>query len=321
MPCYKPLDAYYGRKINPKTGKRPLVFNLDLSLVPVRIPVPCGRCIGCRLDRSLQWAIRCMHEASLYENNCFITLTFDDKHLPKDGSLKVSDFQKFMKKLRKKYEPKTIRFFHCGEYGEKFKRPHHHACLFNHDFPDKVLIKEVNGVKLYTSKTLKELWPDGFNTIGEVTFESSAYIARYVLKKWSKECQTPEELYSRMKQFSDADLRKNYYKGKKEEYLTMSRKPGIGSAWYEKYKKDLYPSGFVVVNKFKTKIPKYYETKYSIDNPLNFALLKGERMLGAQLNPNNSQQRLDIREEFKKLITKGLSRGYENNDTENLCHS
>jgi len=320
MPCYKPLAAYYGRKINPKTGKRPLVFNLDLSLIPVQIPVPCGRCIGCRLDRSLQWAIRCMHESSLHENNCFITLTFDQKHLDKHSSLKVADFQNFMKRLRKHYQPKIIRFFHCGEYGSKFARPHHHACLFNHDFADKVLIKEINGNKLYTSDTLKKLWPYGFNTIGEVTFESAAYIARYVLKKWSKENHTSEELYSRMKQFSDADLRKKHYQGKKEEYLTMSRKPGIASAWYDKFKEDVYPEGFCVVKTYKTKAPKYYENKFSLDNPIKYAQLKGERMLAAQGNKNNTQKRLDIREEYKKLITKGLTRGYENNDTENLCN-
>ena len=139
MPCYKPLKAYYSKDVN-ESGKRSLVFTSEKALLPVELMVPCGRCIGCRLDRSLQWAMRCVHEASMHEDNCFITLTFDDDHLG-DGSLKVSDFQNFMKRLRQAIAPKKVRFFHCGEYGAKLSRPHHHACLFGFDFPDKVLWK------------------------------------------------------------------------------------------------------------------------------------------------------------------------------------
>ena len=144
MPCYHPLTAYYGCQVN-ESGKRSLVFSLDKAWVDVPLQVPCGRCIGCRLDRSLSWAVRCIHESSLYDENCFITLTFDNEHLPKaclkcrtvDGSLCVCQFQNFMKRFRQFVSPRVIRFFHCGEYGVKFSRPHHHACIFNYDFPDK----------------------------------------------------------------------------------------------------------------------------------------------------------------------------------------
>ena len=148
--------------------------------------LPCGQCVGCRLERSRQWAIRCMHEAQMHEDNCFITLTFnpeslDDRSNP--WSLDVRDFQLFMKRLRKKYGA-GIRFYHCGEYGELNKRPHYHACIFGFDFPDKRLWKVTNsGHRLYISESLDELWPFGFCTIGNVTFESAAYVARYIMKK------------------------------------------------------------------------------------------------------------------------------------------
>ena len=180
MPCFHPITAYYSRVENP-SGKRSLVFNSDKALVDVPMQVPCGRCIGCRLDRSRSWALRCVHEASLHEQNCFITLTFNDENLLDNSGLKVSDFQNFMKRLRQKIAPRTVRFFHCGEYGEKFSRPHHHACLFGYDFPDKVLFRKTSSGNLYTSELLSSLWPFGFSTIAAVTFETAAYVARYVL--------------------------------------------------------------------------------------------------------------------------------------------
>ena len=118
----------------------------------------------------------------MYDDNCFITLTYSNQHIPADGSLDVRVFQKFMKRLRKRFGD-GIRFYHCGEYGSLLGRPHYHACLFNFDFPDKYLWKENNGQKLYRSPSLEELWPYGYSSIGTVTFESAAYVARYILKR------------------------------------------------------------------------------------------------------------------------------------------
>ena len=126
MPCFHPMDAWYAKAFNP-SGKRGIVFNPKLAYQPDDpIKLPCGQCIGCRLERSRQWAIRCVHEASLYENNCFITLTFSPDAISSRKnpmSLDVSEFQKFMKRLRKKFGS-NIRFFHCGEYGELNGRPY-----------------------------------------------------------------------------------------------------------------------------------------------------------------------------------------------------
>lgn len=183
MSCYHPLSAWRG-SIG-KSGKRQIVWDKSKSdsvLVKNQLKLPCGQCIGCRLERSRQWAMRCVHEASLYKDNCFVTLTYDNDHIPEDGSLNTIDFQLFMKKLRKKYG-NGIRFFQCGEYGEKLRRPHHHALLFNFDFPDKELWTMRNDLPVWRSSTLEKLWHYGISEIGSLTFESAAYVARYILKK------------------------------------------------------------------------------------------------------------------------------------------
>lgn len=308
MPCYHPLKGYISEKVN-KTGKRSLVFCSDKSLLPVVTTIACGRCIGCRLDRSLQWATRCVHEAQMHDDNCFITLTFNNDNL--DSSLRVADFQKFMKRLRKFISPRKVRFFHCGEYGVKFSRPHHHACLFGYDFPDKILFKEFNGNKIYTSEILQNLWPFGFSTIGDVTLESAAYVARYVMKKWSKENLEGSELYEAMSALSDEDKKKMYYGEKHEEYITMSRRPGIGQSWYDNFKRDIFPSGFVVINGRKLKIPKYYDSRFELDNVFMYGSIKGERIKRASENPNNSRSRLDVKEQLKLQTIKQLKRGFE----------
>ncbi|QXP08359.1 MAG: replication initiator protein [Arizlama microvirus] len=308
MPCYHPLTGFYAREVN-DTGKRSIVFSADKALVDVPVQVPCGRCIGCRLDRSRDWALRCVHEASLYEANCFVTLTFDEKFIG-DGSLKVSDFQNFMKRLRQKIAPQKVRFFHCGEYGAKFSRPHHHACLFGYDFPDKILFK--SGVSpLYTSEILSSLWPFGFSTVGAVTFDSAAYVARYVMKKWSKDNLSGDDLYDAMRALSDDAYKALHYGDRHEEYITMSRKPGIGSAWYDKFSSDIYPSGFDILNGKKVPLPKFFDSRFELDNFVEFAKMKCERIARAQEDTNNSKARLAVREEVKLMNSKKLIRGFE----------
>lgn len=200
MPCYSPLDAWRpfnsDRKLEKGTGSKKLVFVSSSRCAQVKpdLKVPCGQCVGCRLERSRQWAVRCVHESKLHAENCFITLTYDskkappldvenDQKLPSDISLYYRDFQLFMKRLRKRFPEKKIRFYMCGEYGENFGRPHFHACIFGHNFDDLVHWQTRNKVPLYRSKTLEELWPYGYSSVGTVTFESAAYVARYIMKK------------------------------------------------------------------------------------------------------------------------------------------
>ena len=147
MTCYHPLTAYWAIS---KNGDRSITFDINKSCGSgAVIKLPCGQCVGCRLERSRQWAVRCMHEASLYKRNCFITLTYSNEYLPPNMSLVKSDFQKFMKRLRKRCGS-SVRYYYCGEYGENFGRPHYHAILFGFDFKDKVYWRQnTNGDRCY----------------------------------------------------------------------------------------------------------------------------------------------------------------------------
>lgn len=301
MPCYNPLKGYRSKTVNP-SGKRSIVFNAREAYHDLTVDLPCGQCIGCRLERSRKWAVRCLHEASLYEQNAFITLTYDDKHIPPNGSLRVEDFQKFMKRLRFEFSDRRIRYFHCGEYGESTQRPHYHACLFNFDFPDKSIWKKSQENNLYRSKILERLWPEGQSTIGDVTFESAAYVARYITKKMTG--PHAEEHYG--------DL--------KPEYVTMSRRPGLGSEWFEKFKSDLYPDDFALIKRgdtySKCKVPKYYDTLLERTDPQEFAKVHAARKVNAQCHKdNNTPERLAVREEIQILKFQQLKRKFEQNDT------
>lgn len=318
MPCYSPITGYVSREVNP-TGKRSIVFDHKDGYTDMKQTLPCGRCIGCRLEKSRQWAVRCIHEAQLYDENCFITLTFDEYHIDNDYSLRKADFQKFIKRLRKyvtskeclqKYPSiyrRKIRYYHCGEYGELYRRPHHHACIFNFDFPDKEIIYD-GKYKLYTSALLSQIWTDpksempyGYSTVGEVTYESAAYVARYIIKKIT------------------GDKAEKHYQGRVPEYTTMSRRPGIASEWFKKYTSDVYPSDMVVVRDgLICKPPKYYDKIYDTINPQYMARLKHIRSKKAQNNPDNTYKRLRVRQKVAEINLNKLKRGYEN-DSEYLC--
>lgn len=296
MTCYHPLTAYQHRFLkNSKTGKSIIDFKGGSFREWEEITLPCGKCIGCRLERSRQWAVRCVHEALLHEKNCFITLTFNDDNLRSDGSLDKRDFVLFMKRLRKEYGA-GIRFFHCGEYGSKLGRPHHHAILFNFDFPDKVLFRLSNGIPLYRSESLERLWPFGFSTVGACTFESAAYVARYVLKK------------------INGDMAEEYYHGKVPEYVTMSRMPGIGHDWLLKNPEIYNYDEVVIRNGIKCRPPAYYDKIFGELAPDFMEDLKEKRKVKAidLAEKNRIPGRLDVKEQYKQLQAAKLIRSYEN---------
>lgn len=238
----------------------------------------------------------------MHRENCFITLTFSPEALAdrkNPMSVDVRDFQLFMKKLRKKYGS-GIRFYHCGEYGEKNGRPHYHACLFGFDFPDKKLWKISNGCRLYISDSLQALWPYGFSTIGDVTFESAAYVARYIMKKINGD-RADDHYYDRVTgQIINP------------EYTTMSRRPGIGRGWYEKYSSDVYPHDYVVVNGVKCRPPKYYDGVLKTDRPYEFEEIKNDRLTRAEKHAdNNTTDRLLVRESIANARLKMLKRSID----------
>lgn len=261
MSCYFPLHAFKAKSKDP--SKIAVVFHRSESWKGEKLDLPCGQCVGCRLERSRQWAVRCMHEASLYDRNCFVTLTYDDRFLPSDGSLRLRDFQLFMKRLRKETGP-GVRFFHCGEYGEKFARPHYHALLFNHDWSDKKFFSERNGNRVYTSDSLSRMWGKGFAVSGEVTFESAAYVARYVMKKVTGPSAS------------------NHYGLRRPEYITMSRRPGIGKGWFEKFSSDVYPLDRVVVRGVDSRPPRFYDSLFAKLDPAEMARIKIGREVNGQ---------------------------------------
>lgn len=310
MPCYRPLHGFLAAARNP-SGKRSIVFDKSAGLSDRPVDVPCGRCIGCRLERSRVWAMRCTHEAAMHDHNCFITLTYRGECIPQGGTLVPKHFQDFMKRLRKlcrtgfsyvnsngdvrSYQRSSgIRYYHCGEYGDQLSRPHYHACIFGFNFPDKVLWSIRDGVRLYRSKTLEALWPFGFSTIGDVTYESAAYIARYCVKKIS------------------GDAKVKHYNGRHPEYATMSLKPGIGFTWFEKYASDVVVDDSVIVRGCKSKPPKFYLDKYNLTNPKEVSKIKSVRKFKAKNDPHNSQDRLLVREQVKLSQFKQLNRSLEN---------
>ena len=188
--CTSPIDAWRGLEKNADTGKYPIVFSVKESeshRYQQHLKVPCGACLECRQEKSRQWAMRCEHEARMHDDNCFITLTYDDKFLPEGGTLDKRDFQLFMKRLRAKYDGKRFKFFASGEYGGDLGRPHYHALLFGFDFPDKQKWVMRDSYQVYRSESLERIWGKGNTEVGSVNFESARYVAKYLHKKFRTE--------------------------------------------------------------------------------------------------------------------------------------
>jgi len=271
-----------------------VTFDFSQAWKDRTVTVACGQCIGCRLERSRRWAMRCLHEASLHKASCFITLTYSDEHLPGDRGLCLDDWQRFMKRLRKNVG--KVRFFHCGEYGEITARPHYHACIFGQDFSaDRVLFKMTkDGHRLYTSEVLTETWGLGHAIIGDVTFESAAYVARYVMKKVT------------------GDKAESHYGGRRPEYVTMSRNPGLGAGWFEKYGDETFRDDFVVINGKRCRVPKFYDDRFAELHPEEFCRVKARRVAAAsQHSEDTTRERLDDRETVQVERVKLLRRSVE----------
>lgn len=282
--------------------------------------------------------MRLVHENSLHTSSCFVTLTFSDSNLPKDGSLSVRHLQLFMKDLRnalvrgsapspgdaqaspgsfprgfEDLQPKAassqaplgrVRFFACGEYGERLRRPHYHVLLFGFGFPDKVLFKTSSSssgpIRTYVSSFLSRLWPYGFSLIGDVTFESAAYVARYVTKKIT------------------GAMAAKHYGSLKPEFTVMSRRPGIGAGWLAKYGREVYrrDGSSVVVRGREVAPPRFYDSVLEKSDGVAYQHHKAiQRREAARVSklPDSAPRRLCDRgtaEEGRLKISGG--RSYEN---------
>jgi len=243
--CSNPLHAW-------KSWSGELTFT-RVADAAAEYDLACGQCTGCRLERSRQWAVRCVHEGTLHSESCFVTLTYDEKNLPAGSTLVHRDFQLFIKRLRKKHG--KVRFYMCGEYGE-LGRPHYHALLFGYRPSDgRYYGTGESGADSFGSAELDSLWQLGFASFGELTFESAAYTARYVMKKVNGARQADHY------RFVDSD---GVVTDRRPDYACMSKKPGIGHGWITKYMSDVYPHGKVVVGAVQCTPPKYYDRVYSL---------------------------------------------------------
>ncbi len=246
-----------------------------------------------------------MHEASLYDENSFITLTYAPEHLPEGGTLVKADFKNFMKRLRKHIRPGKVRYFHCGEYGTELGRPHYHAILFGFKFPDEKLWKVIRKNNVYRSDLLEKIWGLGFCSIGAVTFQSAAYVARYILKKINGKQAD--------KHYEAVDKETGELTKKIPEYITMSLKPGVGAKWFEKFSKDVYPEDFVVMNGKRFKTPRYYDKLLKASEGTEVLdVIKAAREENAkQRVADNTPGRLVVREKVQELKLRRLKRELE----------
>lgn len=287
-------------------------------------PVPCGCCLGCRLDYSKQWAARCMLEAEQWKDNYFITLTYDDNNLPigsyGNATLIPDDFTNFIKRLRKFYVEKglsdNVRIFGCGEYGDMSFRPHYHIILFNCPIPDlstnfpyfengKEYITQhfYNGVIYYYSDIIHNLWKKGNILIGRCEWQSCAYVARYVVKKIKG---VNSDVYKKL--------------GVVPEFVRMSRRPGIAYQYFVDHKDEIYEFDNIIVQDLKApKVitpPRYYDNMLKLENELLYYDIKLDRqnksnnMLNTIYNSTNLHydEYLEVLEERKQNQIYALKR-------------
>lgn len=248
------------------------------------IEIPCGQCLGCRLDHAAEWANRCMVEAEQYDSNYFITLTYDDDHLhhqaygDENGEAVLNsvlwkkDLQDFWKRLRKA-TGQMIRYYACGEYGDTTFRPHYHAIVFNLQLDDLERFGGSPAMPTFTSKFLSKIWKHGHVLVANVCYETCAYVARYVVKKST----------GKLADFYD-------YYNLTPEFVVMSRKPGIARNFYDK---SLFEDDFITFatkrKGIKFKPPRYYKKLLEAEDPQAYKevsernKLQGEMMKAAKL--------------------------------------
>lgn len=318
MSCFHPLHALKSDGQVTLAGK-PVYHVLKMTDPlwdsPDCVRLPCGKCVGCRLEYSRQWANRCMLELGYHDSAYFVTLTYDDYHVPRSYyadpstgeampslTLCKKDWQDFMKRLRYYFPNDRLRFYMCGEYGPQTQRPHMHAIIFGLHLTDLVpYAKSAQGYQYYTSESLQRAWsvrstiedlfgqesvtplaPIGYVVVGEVTWETCAYTARYIMKKLNG----PEAKF-----YSDFNL--------EPPFVLMSRKPGIGRQYYDDHP-DLYQYEYINIStptggrKFRP--PRYFDKLYDIDHPEELAQIKEIRRRQAEAAQAYKLQSSDLKD-------------------------
>ena len=229
--------------------------------------IPCGHCLGCLEDRAKDWTVRNLMELKTCDNAIFLTLTYDDNHLPLNHgfhTLDKTDLSAFLKRLRKHYSLSKLRFFACGEYGSHTLRPHYHLIVYGYPYYED---------RWCETDLLSNIWKNGNVYLGTVTEQSIAYVSRYVLKKSG----------------NSAVLNSTY---QQPEFVDMSRRPGIGAEWINAHLKDISVNDEVPflshgVVRF-VKPPRYFDKQFKVIEPNLFQSLADKRVAKALANVNNA---------------------------------
>lgn len=240
MPCAAPIEAYRATTGGPISFKRPQSHTYQT------LQLPCGYCILCREEQSRQWAVRISHESQMHERNCFMTLTYDDDHLPEHGSLNYKHLSLWWRKMRRTIP--GVRYYAVGEYGDKSDRPHYHVCVFGEDFRDECYIMREGTHKLWCNLIAQNMWEHGRVAIGNLDYTTAQYTAGYMAKKLVKG-----------KQYVRVDNSSGELIPLVQPRAFMSKHPAIGATWLERYGNQVYAWDQVVVNGRPQKPPRYYD--------------------------------------------------------------
>lgn len=279
MACFHPVQAYLS------SSGHVSFTELARDNIVKSLKLPCQQCIGCRLDRARDWSLRIGHESKSHAISHFVTMTYDDAHLPMHGSLNYSDVQLFHKRLRKAFGP--FRFFVVGEYGDTSDRPHYHGIYFSLAVPDLKRFGGSDKMPTYASERVNQIWGKGFCLFGSLTPQSASYVCRYALKKVNG--QRAETHYQRVT--PDGEIVTI-----EREFARMSTKPGIGHTWFMKYHSDVTTHDYVIQDGAKNPVPPYYDKLFKrIGGELD--VTKMGRMEKALLRAaDNTPERLAARE-------------------------
>ena len=311
MACYHPLKAAWYGELTEKGKKKYILENPEYEYIsPIEtIEIPCGKCIGCRIDYSKEWATRCMLEAKNYKYNAFITLTYNEENVRHTEGINIEtgetvdrltlhpeDITKFMKDLRRywkyHYNEDNIKFYLCGEYGETTGRPHYHIIAFNLHIRDlEPFFINKNKDQIYLSETINKIWKMGQTSIGEVTWQSCSYTARYVMKKLKG--KDSKEIYELL--------------GIIPEFVRMSRNPGIGRSYFEKNKAEIYQTDELFIEDGKGKVltlkpVKYFDRLFDLDSPEAMQAIKLQRKKNAIISEKNRETKTNLtKKEYTKI--------------------
>lgn len=315
MPCYHPVPCLKSRSVElgkfsvvpiggswrpstPESLANARSMSVGLGRRFTYLEVGCSLCLGCRARRSRDWAHRAIHEARQHERNCAITLTYNDDSLPPEGHLRKSDFQKFMKRLRTDFDGK-IRYLYCGEYGEKFSRPHFHALLFGIDFTEDPSERRWHhrtsdeGVMYYRSTRLERLWEHGFSEVGDMSFATAAYIAGYVQKK------------------INGPAKAEHYGDRPPEFGHASNRPGLGFDFVSAYETDLFAKGQIVMNGHMHALPRYYRKLLERSDKDRYDSMMLRTTAEVLQRPQRSPEQLLVAEQIAVQKYRDLKRQYE----------